>query len=310
MKRLLQLFVLGALTALTACGGGGDEAAGSGSTGNEGQSEEAQQNSGNNKGETITFGKTSWTSTAGPTQIAKQMLEEAGYNVEIELLDQPVIWEGMQSEEIDFFMDAWLPYTEEQLWNEYQDDLQKVATSYEQVPTGWVVPEYVEAESISDIKENPEKFGGKIYTIGAGAGIVNTSKEVMADYNLEEAGFELMPSSETAMISELKTKISNEEPVIITGWRPHSMFVDYDLKFLEEPKENFKYDNVYVLSYQGIQEKYPEAYNILSNWSISVDDLEKMMYEHAQNDTPFEELAANWIEENQDKVDAMMEGQN
>ncbi|MGY4688880.1 glycine betaine ABC transporter substrate-binding protein [Salibacterium sp. K-3] len=307
MKRLLQLSTLAALTTLAACGGGGEEA--SGSADNEGQSEESEQDSSNDKGETITFGKTSWTSTAAPTQIAKQMLEEAGYNVEVELLDQPVIWEGMQSEEIDFFMDAWLPYTEEQLWNEYQDDLQKVATSYEEVPTGWVVPEYVEAESISDIKENPEKFDGKIYTIGAGAGIVNTSEEVMADYNLEEAGFKLMPSSETAMISELESKISNEEPVIITGWRPHSMFVDYDLKFLDEPKENFKYDNVYVLSYNGIEEKHPRAYEILSNWSISVDALEEMMYEYSENDTPFEELAADWIEENQDKVDAMMEGQ-
>ncbi|MFD2705665.1 glycine betaine ABC transporter substrate-binding protein [Salibacterium lacus] len=309
MKKVLRFLTPAVLAALTACGGGGEEASESGSSSNEGQSEQSEQESSNDKGETITFGKTSWTSTAAPTQIAKQLLEEAGYNVEIELLDQPVIWEGMQSEEIDFFMDAWLPYTEEQLWSEYKSDLQKVSTSYEQVPTGWVVPEYVEAESIADIKENPEKFGGKIYTIGAGAGIVNTSEEVMADYNLEEAGFELLPSSETAMISELKSKISNEEPVIITGWRPHSMFVDYDLKFLEEPKENFKYDNVYVLSYKGVQDKYPEAYEILSNWSISVEDLEQMMYEYAQNDVPFEELAADWIEENPDKVDAMMEGQ-
>lgn len=75
------------------------------------------------------------------------------------------------------------------------------------------------------------------------------------------------------------------------------------MKFLEDTQEHFKYDNVYVLSYKGIEEKYPEAYDILSQWSIEVDDLEDMMAEYEKNDVPFEESAANWIEENRDTVD-------
>ena len=84
------------------------------------------------------------------------------------------------------------------------------------------------------------------------------------------------------------------------------MFTQYDLKFLEEPNENFKYDNIYVISYEGIEETHPEAYEILSNWSIDVEDLEDMMYEYEVNGVPFEELAADWIEENRDKVDDML----
>ncbi|RSL33670.1 glycine betaine ABC transporter substrate-binding protein [Salibacterium salarium] len=276
------------------------------STSEQENEEETEEESTNDKDETITFGLTSWTSTEAPTQIAKQILEEAGYNVEISLLEQPLIFEGMQAEEVDFFMDAWLPYTEAELWDEYEDDLQQVATSYEEVPLGWVVPSYVEDESIEDIKESPEKYDGNVYTIGAGAGIVDISEEVMTDYNLTD-DFELMPSSESAMISELDNSIKKEEPVIVTGWRPHSMFADYDLKFLEEPKENFQYDNVYVLSYEGIEEKYPEAYEILSDWSIEVSELEDMMNQYENEDVPFEESAADWIEEHRDKVDAMLE---
>jgi len=78
------------------------------------------------------------------------------------------------------------------------------------------------------------------------------------------------------------------------------------LKFLEEPNENFKYDNIYVISYKGIEETHPEAYDILSKWSIDVEDLEDMMYEYEVNGVPFEELAADWIEENRDKVDDML----
>lgn len=266
-----------------------------------GESEEGT-NTEEEKGE-IVFGQTSWTSTEAPTQIAKQIFEEAGYDVKVTLLDQPVIWEGMVSEEVDFFMDAWLPYTEEALWNDYKDELQKVATSYENVPLGWVVPEYVEEESIADLEGKGEKFDGEVVTIGEGAGIVELSKKVFADpeYNLD--GFELTPSSEAAMLQVMENKLAEEEPFIITGWRPHSMFSRNDLKFLEDTQEHFKYDNVYVLSYKGIEEKYPEAYDILSQWSIEVDDLEDMMAEYEKNDVPFEESAANWIEENRDTVD-------
>ncbi|MFD1039808.1 glycine betaine ABC transporter substrate-binding protein [Virgibacillus byunsanensis] len=295
MKKVISLIFITALMALVACGNTDDQ------SNNE---DNGETDTNDVSDQTIVFGQTSWTSTEAPTQIAKQILEEKGYNVEISLLSQPVIFEGLQSEEVDFFMDAWLPYTEEELWNEYQDDLQQVATSYEEVPLGWVVPEYVEENSIEEIKEQADKYGNEVYTISPGAGIVSISEQVMTDYNLDN--YELVPSSETAMMGVLDEKIKKEEPVIITGWRPHSMFQKYDLKFLEEPKENFQYDNVYVLSYKGLEDKYPEAYEILSQWSIEVDDLEKMMHDYENNDVPFEESAAEWIEKHRDQVDEML----
>lgn len=295
MKKLLSLLFIIALTTLVACGGSSEE------KNNETNGDEQEKS---NKEETIVLGQTSWTSTEAPTQIAKQILEEAGYNVKISLLSQPLIFKGLQSKEVDFFMDAWLPYTEADLWDKYKDDLIKVATSYEDVPLGWVVPSYVEANSIQDIKGNAANFGGEVYTISPGAGIVSISRKVIKEYNLD--GYELVPSSESAMVSVLDEKIKNKEPVIITGWRPHSIFEKYDLKFLEEPKKNFKSDNVYVLSYKGIKEAHPEAYEILSNWSIKVSELEKIIFDYENNDVSFEESATQWIEDHRDQVDKML----
>ena len=45
----------------------------------------------------------------------------------------------------------------------------------------------------------------------------------------------------------------------------------------------------------------------MSQWSISVEDLEDMMYDYEHNDVPFEESAAAWIEDNRDRVDEMIE---
>ncbi|MDQ0351326.1 glycine betaine/proline transport system substrate-binding protein [Alkalibacillus filiformis] len=290
MKKLIALTAMITMLILAACGG---------DNGQEGTEEASEE-----KGE-IVFGQTSWTSTEAPTQIAKQILEEVGYDVEITLLDQPVIWEGLENEEIHFFMDAWLPYTEAALWEDYQDTLQQVSTSYEEVPLGWVVPEYVDADTIGDLEGRADEFDGEIVTIGEGAGIVELTYDVMEEENYNLDGFEVTPTSEAAMLGVMNSKIDNEEPFIITGWRPHSMFAQHDLKFLEDTEGHFQYDNVYVLSYQGIEDQpeHQEAYDILSQWSIDVDDLEEMMYDYENNDVDFEDSAAEWIEENRDTVD-------
>src|SRR5690625_3234730 len=130
MKRVLGIMMVIAILFIAACSNDNGETTNGSDEGN--------------TDEKIVFGQTGWSSTEAPTEIAKQILEEAGYEVEVSILDQPVIFEGLQKEEVDFFMDAWLPYTEEALWDEYGDDMVKVAKSYSDAPLGWVVPSYVE----------------------------------------------------------------------------------------------------------------------------------------------------------------------
>ncbi len=298
MKKTLLFFMLTLLLLIgAACGN--ETSSNSEGTNSEDNSEASAED------KTITFGMTGWTSTEAPTNIAKLILEEAGYDVKFTVMDQPLIFKGLKEKEIDFFMDAWLPYTEATLWSKYEDSLQKVATSYENVPLGWVVPEYVEENTIAELKGNAEKYENRVVTIAPGAGIVTLSEDVISEYGLDK--FKLMTSSESAMMAEVETHIKNKEPIVFTGWRPHSMFSKYDLKFLEDEKEIFKADNVYVLSYKGFEEDHPEVYDIMSKWSIEVEDLEEMMLQYEENDIPFEESAKAWIEENRSKVDAMLE---
>lgn len=252
---------------------------------------------------TIVFGMTDWTSTKAPSAIMKVLLESEGYQVEYKKAEQPVLFLGLKKQDIDFFMDAWLPYTEAPLWEKYQNDLVKVATSYENAPLGWVVPTYVEANSISDLKGKAEQFEGKIIGLSEGSGMTETSRQMIKDYELN---YEYISSGEAAMMTEAKRKIEAKEPVIFLGWRPHSMFQKFDLKFLEDPKENFKSDNVYVISYKGIDEKHPEVYKIMSRWSIDVGELEAMMLENEEKGTSFEELAKKWIENHPEKVNELL----
>src|SRR5699024_81558 len=99
MRKFLGMLAITSLLFIAACGSENADVAPEEANGDEGKG-------------TITFGQTGWSSTEAPTEIAKQILEEVGYEVEVSLLDQPVIFEGLKEKEVDFFMDAWLPYTD------------------------------------------------------------------------------------------------------------------------------------------------------------------------------------------------------
>ena len=89
-----------------------------------------------------------------------------------------------------------------------------------------------EGEEESTVGEDVE------YTITAtepGAGLTELTHDTVAAYdNLE--GWEVQESSTAGMITSLDQAIQNEEPIIVTAWRPHWIFESYDLKFLDDPK--------------------------------------------------------------------------
>lgn len=151
-----------------------------------------------------------------------------------------------------------------------------------------------------------EQLNYTITGIEPGAGITETSERALEEYeNLQ--GWELETSSTAGMMGQIESAISNEEPIVVTGWTPHFKFEMYDLKFLEDP-EGVYGDSEYVhtMSRIGFEEDLPEAYAILDNFSWEVEDMQGIMLE--AQDIEFEEAASNWIEDNRDTVDSWTEG--
>lgn len=250
----------------------------------------------------ITFGMTPWTSTIPPTHVAKLLLEEMGYTVSIQNADAGGVYTGLSRGDLDVFMDAWLPDMHKNYMEKFGENIDDTSVSYPNGELGWVTPTYVEGiDSIEDIKGNEDMFEGKIFGIEEGAGMTMTSREMLDGYGLD---LEYVASSEAGMLAEASRLIRSEKPVIFLGWRPHPMFVDYDLKVLKDPKEYFKTSEVHVLTNKDFKNKAPEAYEFLSNWSIPVEDIEKMIVE-IDGGKAEEEVAQEWIDNNQDKVKAM-----
>ncbi|MER2063824.1 MAG: glycine betaine ABC transporter substrate-binding protein, partial [Alkalibacterium sp.] len=100
----------------------------------------------------------------------------------------------------------------------------------------------------------------------------------------------------------------NEEEIIVTGWSPHWKFQAYDLKYLDDPEGSFGgEETIDTFVREGLQDDMPEAYQILDNFNWESADMEEIMLEMSEGVDP-EEAAANWIENNQDKVSEWTEG--
>src|SRR5699024_3111945 len=113
----------------------------------------------------IKIGATPWTSTEFPSEVAKSILEDMGYEVEIKEGELGVIFSALAEDDVDMFLDYWDPQFEEYL-DKYSDSVEKVSTSYEGADRGLVVPEYMEGvNDVEDLKGIEDEVDNEILAI-------------------------------------------------------------------------------------------------------------------------------------------------
>lgn len=299
MKKILfGMITMFMLTLIIGCSS--QEEASSETSGSEDKEQSAE---GSSKDQTLTFGVTPWTSTVPPTTVARLILEDMGYTVEETQSNVGGVFMGLSRGDLDIFMDAWFPMHKVHM-EKFGDTLERTAVSYPKAETGWVVPTYMEnINSVSDLKGKEDQFENKMYGIEEGASATKESDEMIKAYGLD---MKQVNSSEGGMMAQAIRMMEQEKPVVFFGWRPHTMFNKFDLKVLENDKGFFKSSSVEVVTNNKLSEKAPEAYEFLSNWSISIDAVEEMIVEIEENGRAPEEVAQEWIDNNQDKVDKML----
>jgi len=145
----------------------------------------------------------------------------------------------------------------------------------------------------------------KITGIDAGAGVVQAAEQSVEDYGLN---YTVQTSSGAAMTQALSDAIENNEPIIVTGWSPHWKFARYDLKYLDDPKGSFGgAEHINTIARLGLKEDMPNAHKILDQFYWTPEDMENVMLQVNQGEN-VEEVARQWISDNQDKVSEWTKG--
>ena len=100
---------------------------------------------------------------------------------------------------------------------------------------------------------------------------------------------------------------AKKEPIIVTTWTPHWMFAEWDLKYLADPKNVFGgEETVNTIVSTKLKTEAPEAYKILDNFNLSLDDEQKVMVENNKPGADPAATAKAWVAANKAKVDAWM----
>ena len=257
----------------------------------------------------IEVGTIGWPEDVAVNALWGHLLEQQGYTWNTTNLEVGGLYSGVAEGELDLFMDAWLPNTHADYWEQFGDQVNDLVTWYEGAPLHWTVPTYVAENegitSIADLQDNADLFGGEIVGIEAGAGLTRISKEeVIPTYNLGDS-YTLVESSTPAMLSALGDAIENEEPIVVTLWEPHSAYAKWDLTNLEDPENALgDPDSIHTISSQSFPEDCPNAAAALQNFSIDGDalaDLELKIEEAGEGNA--QQGVEQWVSENQDTVD-------
>lgn len=251
----------------------------------------------------IELGYVHWACANANSHMVKALLEEK-FEVEVNLrdMDAGLLWQSAATGDIDFMVTAWLPTTHGAYYEELQGEVTDLGPLYDGARIGLVVPDYVTIDSIDEINEHADQFGGQIVGIDAGAGIMAATDQALGDYGMDD--IRLLQSSDAAMTAELKTAYEKEEWIAITGWTPHWMFGTFNLKFLDDPKGSYGGDEtINVITRQGFGEDYPEINEFLDNYSLSTEDFGGLIAAMEEYDDD-NEAAKAWIEENRTLVDS------
>lgn len=104
-------------------------------------------------GDKLKLSYVAWDSEIASTNLLQYVLENRlGYKVEALQVEAGPMWTGVASGDVDATAAAWLPLTHADYWDKYKDQLEDLGANMTGVRTGLVVPAYVEANSIEDLK--------------------------------------------------------------------------------------------------------------------------------------------------------------
>lgn len=287
-KGLSFILVLLIVGVITACGSTSEET-------NSGQSD-AEVN-----GQDITIGQINWAENIAVTNMWKAILEDKGYNVELKVLNMGATMKALESGNLDASLEIWLPVQDAIYLEKFQETVNfSESTWFDNAKVGLVVPTYLEdINSVEDLNEHKELFNGEIVGFDPGAGTMEVTEQLIKDYDLD---YELVPSSEPAMLSQIGKAVENEEPIVAPLWSPHSIFSNYDLKFLEDPQNTFGgVEKIHHATRHGFEKDYSEVSEWFNNWKMDDQQIGQLIDYVESAEDPLDG-AKKWIEENQELV--------
>jgi glycine betaine/proline transport system substrate-binding protein len=264
--------------------------------------------------EPVRFGTVDWPEAIAKTNVSSTIVDALGYETDIQELGVPTVFQGLETGELDVFVEAWFPTMQTNF--DAVNDVESVTTNLDEATFSIAVnQEACDAgvRSHEDLAEFADRFeeGGEPTIYGLEPG--NDGNQVVLDmiendqYDLGD--WKLVESSTNGMLSEVDRRIADGEWVAWTGWEPHWMNNRYDMCLLEDPEEAWGgTSHVETLVNEDFPERFPELYTFFEQMKVS-PDIQRDLIDRIDNsgEEP-SQVALDWLRDNPDVTENWLAG--
>ncbi|CUX03795.1 glycine betaine ABC transporter substrate-binding protein [Rhizobium pusense] len=220
---------------------------------------------------TITIGTMSWEDLTPITGITKKVLEDSGYTVKVVPFSEWGIAYAALSKGDVQILASQTDYVAQDYWDKNKKRLEKISPVSHGLFQGVAVPKYVTIDSMDQLNDNADKFGGKIVGIEPGSGLMRDTSSSVKAYDLK---LQLVEGSTAAMTAALKSATDRKEWIAVTIWEPSWMMQKYDVKFLADPKGVFPPpQSYYWIGQKGFSAENPHAREVIASVYVPLADI-------------------------------------
>ena len=257
-----------------------------------------------------------WTDNVAQNGVAKTLLEPLGYEVTTSLLAVPIIYSSLKNKDVDIFLNSWSPSIDS-LVKPYLDEGSVVRLADTMTGAKWTlaVPRYVYdagLKNFTDIKTYGDKLNDSIYGIEAGSDGNQAILKMIDDNRFGLKGFDLVESSEQAMLSEVARKIADKDWIVFMGWAPHPMNMKFDMAYLDGGDDYFGPDQggatIWTATRAGYAEDCPNLGTFFKGLKFTVAMESQMMSYILDDGLEGPEAAVKYMKAHPEIIDAWLKG--
>ncbi|MDA7089314.1 choline ABC transporter substrate-binding protein [Pseudomonas sp. SA3-5] len=257
-----------------------------------------------------------WTDLITTNAVTRLLLSELGYRSQVRRLSVPETFKALHDQQIDVFLDTWLPSSEKDV-RPYLDDgsVELLAINLEGAKYTLAVNQAAfdaGLKGFSDIARFSKELDGKIYGIESGNSGNQLIQQMIDKNHFDLGGFELVESSESQMILHVKRADHLNKWAVFLGWEPHPMNNQLNMRYLAGGDDYFGPNlggaTVYTTVRKGFASDCPNLGRLFKNLRFSLqmeNDLMEAILN--QNTTPRREAKA-WMEAHPEVVSQWLQG--
>lgn len=265
---------------------------------------------------TVRFADVGWTDITVTTAVTRYVLTELGYSTQVKRLSVPDTYKAMADKKIDVFLGNWMPSMENDI-APYREkgSVDTLGANLEGAKYTLAVNKAAwdgGLKNFSDLARFRKELGGKIYGIEPGNDGNKLIGRMISENAFGVGDFQLVESSESSMLAQVKRAEHLKQWVVFLGWEPHPMNNTFEMQYLAGGDDyfgpNFGGATVYTNTRAGLARECPNLGRLLKNLRFSLAMENHLMGAVLNQSTNRRREAKAWLKENPADLARWLEG--